>query len=197
MSQISESLRIQIKRSPVSTSRFDNQTDEQLMKLYQNGEDSAFRVLYERHSSKVYGFLSKRIRDKEKVAEIYQDVFIKLHKSKDLYKSSLPLLPWMFTVTRSVMLDELRKNKNIEIVNIDDVENLLVADITNDSGSDLLDLLQNLPEPQRQALEMRYVKDNTFEEIAESLNIKPINARQVISRGLKKLRELIGEGGKS
>lgn len=181
----------------MSTSRFDNQTDEQLMKLYQNGEDSAFRVLYERHSSKVYGFLSKRIRDKEKVAEIYQDVFIKLHKSKDLYKSSLPLLPWMFTVTRSVMLDELRKNKNIEIVNIDDVENLLVADITNDSGSDLLDLLQNLPEPQRQALEMRYVKDNTFEEIAESLNIKPINARQVISRGLKKLRELIGEGGKS
>ncbi len=181
----------------MSTSRFDNQTDEQLMKLYQNGEDSAFRVLYERHSSKVYGFLSKRIRDKEKVAEIYQDVFIKLHKSKDLYKSSLPLLPWMFTVTRSVMLDELRKNKNIEIVNIDDVENLLVADITNDSGSDLLDLLQSLPEPQRQALEMRYVKDNTFEEIAESLNIKPINARQVISRGLKKLRELIGEGGKS
>ena len=181
----------------MSTSRFDNQTDEQLMKLYQNGEDSAFRVLYERHSSKVYGFLSKRIRDKEKVAEIYQDVFIKLHKSKDLYKSSLPLLPWMFTVTRSVMLDELRKNKKIEIVNIDDVENLLVADITNDSGSDLLDLLQSLPEPQRQALEMRYVKDNTFEEIAESLNIKPINARQVISRGLKKLRELIGEGGKS
>ena len=100
----------------MSTSRFDNQTDEQLMKLYQNGEDSAFRVLYERHSSKVYGFLSKRIRDKEKVAEIYQDVFIKLHKSKDLYKSSLPLLPWMFTVTRSVMLDELRKNKNIEKV---------------------------------------------------------------------------------
>lgn len=181
----------------MSTTRFDNQTDEQLMKLYQNGEDSAFRVLYDRHSSKVYGFLNKRIRDKEKVAEIYQEVFIKLHRSKDLYKSDLPLLPWIFTVTRSVMLDELRKNKNIEVVNIDDVENKLAAEIPKDSTSDVLDLLQNLPEPQRQALEMRYVKDKTFEEIAESLNIKPINARQVISRGLKKLRELIGEGGKS
>jgi len=181
----------------VSKNRFDNQTDEQLMKLYQNGEDSAFRLLYERHSSKVYGFLSKRIKDKEKVAEIYQEVFIKLHKSKDLYKDSLPLLPWIFTVTRSVMLDELRKNKNIIAVNIDDVENSIVAEATNDSASEVLDLLQTLPQPQRQALEMRYVNDNTFEEIAESLNIKPINARQVISRGIKKLRELIGEGGDS
>jgi hypothetical protein len=38
----------------------DNQTDEQLMKLYQNGDEEAFKVLYGRPSSKIYGFLKKR-----------------------------------------------------------------------------------------------------------------------------------------
>ena len=62
---------------------------------------------------------------------------------------------------------------------------------------DVLIHLNKLPETQRQALEMRYVSDSTFEQIAETLNLKPTNVRQVISRGLKRLRELIKEGENS
>lgn len=172
-----------------------DKTDEQLMKLYQNGDDLAFKVLYERHSAKIYGFLSKRIGNKEKVAEVYQEVFIKIHKSKSLYDEELPLLPWIFTVAKTVMLDQLKKDKNIKSVQVEVLENRAIEDSTPQSGPDILSLLAELPEMQRKAVEMRYVKDNSFEQIAESLNIKPSNARQVISRGIKRLRELMGAGG--
>lgn len=184
----------------MSLESFQNKTDEQLMKLYQNGDDSAFKVLYERHANKIYGFLSKRIKNKENVNQIFQEVFVKIHKSKVLYKDSLPLLPWIFTITKSVMLDQWRKEKNFPIVDIDVLDSALesVQAITEThSQKDLVGLVSQLPDQQRQAIEMRYINDKTFDEIAESLKINPANARQIISRGLKRLRELIGDGEKS
>ncbi len=180
-----------------SGSSLNELSDEQLMKLYQDGNDSAFKILYERHSPKIYGFLSKRIRQKEKVAEIYQDVFIKIHKSKHLYKQTLPLLPWIFTVTKSVMLDELRKDKNIVLVDLEEIENKPSQVTSQESAIDIAGVLNQLPQVQRQAIELRYINDSTFEEISAQLKVNPTNARQLISRGLKKMRELIGEEGKS
>lgn len=171
----------------------NDQTDEQLMKLYQNGDDAAFEAIYERHSSKVYRFLRKRIGNKEKVAEIYQEVFIKIHKSKALYNDSFPVLPWIFTITNSVMIDELRKEKIVKTVGIETIEDMAVASSAS-FGNDALGMLKQLPDVQRQALEMRYINDHTFEQIAAQLKIQPSNARQVISRGIKRLRELVKDG---
>lgn len=172
------------------------QTDEQLMKLYQNGDEDAFKALYGRHSSKIYGFIKKRIGNKEKVAEIFQDVFVKIHKSKSLYKESFLVLPWLFTVTKSVMLDELRKEKNLEVLDAGAIERAVGQNIAEPS-TDTVAMLNQLPDIQKQAVEMRYVNDQTFEQIAETLNIKPTNVRKIVSRGIKRLRELVGEGSGS
>lgn len=161
-------------------------SDEELMKLYQNGDEAAFKALYARHSSKVYGYLKKRIRDEQQLKDIYQEVFFKLHKSKHLYNANLPLLPWIFTVTRNVMIDVLRKEKVIEFI----PEEAPVAP----AG---LEELAQLPERQRAAIEKRYIDDQTFAQIAQSLNVSESNVRQIVSRGIKRLRQLIEEGGKS
>lgn len=176
----------------------DNQTDEQLMKLYQNGDEEAFKVLYGRHSSKVYGFLKKRLNEGEKVAEIYQEVFIKIHKSKHLYNNSLPALAWIFTISRTVMIDELRKNSKIQTVDNYDLDKIPdELEKTVPQFEQAINSLEQLPEQQKTAIEMRYVNDQTFEQIAEALKVSPNNARKIISRGIKRLRELVGEGGKS
>lgn len=170
--------------------------DEQLMKLYQNGHEGAFKVLYERHSAKVFGFLKSRVSNKEKMQEIYQEVFVKIHKSKHLFNDSLPLLPWIFTITRTVLIDELRKNKNVQISEGYDLEKIPSNGASHQLNS-TAELIDKLPNYQKTALEMRYVSDRTFEEIAASLQVSPSNARQIISRGVKRLRQLISEGGES
>lgn len=174
-------------------------TDEQLMEMYQNGSEKAFSILYDRHSSKIFGFLKKRVQKEEKVTDIYQEVFVKIHKSKHLYNKSFPLLPWIFTITRTVMLDELKKDKNINLAIDIDLDSLPSSptdfSLVNDNKTlgEAAASVQRLPEAQKLAIQMRYVDDKTFEEIALSLQTTPVNVRQLISRGVKRLKELLGE----
>ncbi len=168
------------------------------MVMYQNGIESGFQGLYERHSSRIYNFLKKRVRNEEKLAEIYQEVFVKIHKSKSLYNRTLPVLPWFFTITRSVMLDSFKKDKNFKYS-----DNFDFNTITATPGPDaenlskVSELIQNLPNLQKKAVQMRYVDEKTFDEIAAALNTTPLNVRQIISRGIKHLKTLVTDGGKS
>lgn len=176
----------------------ENLTDEQLMRLYQNGDEDAFKALYTRYSSKIYGFLNKRLKNNEVVAEIYQEVFIKIHKSKHLYNDSLPALAWIFTVTRTTMIDELRKNKKNQIIDNYELDKIPTdLEKTAPQFEQAVESLALLPSQQKTAIQMRYIDDKTFEQIAQSLNVSPTNARQIISRGIKRLKELVSDGGKS
>ena len=168
--------------------------DEDLMVMYQNGSESAFQVLYGRHSSKIYGFLRSRILQPEKIADIYQEVFVKIHRSKHLYNKSLPVLPWLFTVTKSVMIDEIRKDKKFKLIDDDKDLDQIPSEIFESSvTSDTVFLIQKLPDSQKIALQMRYVDDKTFEEISETLNTSSENVRQIISRGIKRLKDLVNK----
>lgn len=170
----------------------DQKTDEQLMKLYQNGDELAFRQLYKRHSSKIYGFIKKRISNEAKVAEIYQEVFIKIHKSKHRFNESFAVLPWLFTVTRTVLIDELRKDKTLKVQQTEYEDHLTTKDSSPTHLIDTTSLLNQLPAQQQKAIELRYIDDKTFNEIADSLNLSESNVRQIISRGIKRLRQLVG-----
>lgn len=172
--------------------------DEELMGMYQNGDEIAFRVLYERHSPKIFGFLKKRINKVEKVTDMFQEVFMKVHRSKHLYNKTLPLLPWLFTVTKSVMLDQLKKEKNFKYEYDFALENIQAATLPNaDLRGETTEMIQKLPEVQKKVVHMRYIDDKTFEEIAKSLKTTPTNVRQILSRGVKRLKQLISEGDAS
>ncbi len=167
-------------------------SDEELMNLYQGGSETAFQVLFERHSSRIFSYLRKRIKNNESIDDIFQEVFVKMHISKHLYKKNLPVLPWLFSVTRSVMIDQIRKDKSSKFIDGYDLEK--IPQIEKNSQQDfatVMSAINELPDSQRTAMQMRYVNEKTFEEIAESLKTSPLNARKLISRGVKRLRELI------
>ncbi len=172
-----------------------NLSDEELLARYQLGSEEAFSMLYERHSSKVYGFVRKRISEPEIADEVFQEVFVKLHRSKHLYNSTLPYLPWLFSISRSVVLDSVKARKKLssEIQGYD-LDKFETLERRESSRYDLQPHLVELPPAQRDAVEMRYVSEKTFEEIATALRTSPVNVRQLISRGIKRLKELVSEG---
>lgn len=173
-----------------------DKSDSELMVLYQQGNEAAFEELYRRHSGKVYGFLKKRIREAELVDDIFQATFMKLHSSKDRFDPSLEYTPWLFTICKTVWLDALRKKrKRLELTEFD------VSEIEVDGRMESADIqatlpdLAGLPATQRQAIELRYSDDLSFEEIAKRLNTSPSNVRQLVSRGVKRLKELMAPKG--
>jgi RNA polymerase sigma-70 factor (ECF subfamily) len=168
-------------------------SDEELMQMYQSGSEEAFKVFYQRHSEKIYGFLRGRVWNDERAAELFQDVFVKLHLSKHLYNKSLPALPWIFSITKSVLVDGLRVNKKAGRDSENTVE-AAPAEGTR-SISEVTGLLDKLPSTQRQALELRYVDEKTFEEIADTLETTSQNARKIVSRAIMKLKSFAREKG--
>jgi RNA polymerase sigma-70 factor (ECF subfamily) len=168
-----------------------NQTDEELMLDYAKGSEEAFQILYERYSSKVYGFLAGKLKDRSLTDDAFQATFMKLHRSRAQYDPALPFAPWLFTVSRTAMLDTLRarkKSTRLEDLNPVEVENA-VAVIPKEAVS--VPGLQALPVIQRQALELRYLQDLSFDEIATRLDTSSENSRQLVSRAVKRLRKIL------
>lgn len=168
------------------------QTDEELMKAYQQGDDQAFATLYRRHSAKLYGYIRKSLRDEVFADDVFQSTFMKLHSARAHYDPSFPFLPWLFTVCKSSMVDAIRKRNQIH----EDLNELAVeqaAAPTQDEKATLPEL-SALPEAQKKAIELRYGENLSFEEIARKLDTSPTNVRQLVSRALKRLKTLTRGG---
>lgn len=166
-------------------------SDEELMESYQMGNTAAFDILFRRHSTRVFGFLSQRMSKKKETHDLLQEVFFKLHRSKHQYNGTLPFAPWLFSITRSVLFDYAKK-KNLEDP-VDTKELDRVPSIRHEQvDSGLTEILETLPQAQQQAIQLRVFDEETFEEIAARLSTSPENVRQLVSRGLKKLREILG-----
>lgn len=170
-----------------------NLTDEDLMALYQEGSEDAFKELYSRHSGKVFGYLRARTRSAEEATDLFQEVFVKIHRSKHLYNRSLPLIPWVFSVTHSVLVDGHRSHKRKNEILDYNFDQIKSEPAQETSATALQPLLANLPKNQARALQMRYLDEKTFEEIAKTLKTSPINVRQIVSRGIKNLKRLMNK----
>lgn len=166
-------------------------TDEELMSLYQTGDFAAFEVLYGRHSGRIFEYLKKKVSI-EVAQDLVQEIFEKLHKSRAKYDVQYPFLPWLFTVSRNTLFDffkeaetKLSRASNSSPVLL---ENIAQSALTDHSGHDISIILANLPQNQKRAIELRYLHDWSFEKIADDMKTTEDNTRQVISRGIKKLR---------
>lgn len=168
-------------------------SDEDLMALYQSGDAKAFETLYDRHAGRVLAFLQKKTTT-ESARDLLQETFLKVHRSRHQYSVQYPFLPWLFAITRNALVDFVRLNESKilrnSVLEIDIPGKVESAEVL--PAHDLSLALQTLPANQRRAIELRYLNDWTFEQIAEDMKTTPVNVRQVISRGIKKIRSGIG-----
>jgi RNA polymerase sigma-70 factor (ECF subfamily) len=164
---------------------FSHLEDEKLMKLYQEEEFLAFDVLYNRHKDRVYSYLKKRLHKQSDIDEVFQNAFLKFHKSKHNYDEKYLLVQWIYTIVRSELLDFCKKKK-VEIIEFDDAQHGAKSDESFE-----LDLseFKTLTDKERIALQKRFYSDEDYEEISAVLNTSQANARKIISRALGKIRK--------
>ncbi len=177
---------------------FKGKSDEDLMESYKMGEVVAFELLFERHSGKVLSYLSKRLQAPKEAQDLLQEVFFKLHRSRHQYNRTLPFSPWLFSITRSMWIDFLKKRRLEDATDPDVIDKL--TQVTSGVGTSELsfepsfgkEILDHLPANQKEAVGLRVYDEATFDEIALKLSTSPENARQLVSRGLKKLKQIWG-----
>jgi len=180
-------------------------TDEQLLERYAQGDAHAFERFFVRHKNRVYFYALKKLQHSEVAAEATQDIFLKLHSKIHLYRSGQRALPWFFSIVHNTCIDELRRmsfaNKAGFIGGVFDPqvvsELTQVADDNSDDKNILEHSMQMLSVEQRVVLEKRVIDDKSFKQISIETGKNEVALRKTYSRAVEKLRQWFsGQNGK-
>ncbi len=159
--------------------------------MYAQGDYGAFEELYKRHKKRVYSYLYTRVKQKNVVDEIFQNIFLKIHKSRKKYNSKYLFLKWMYTISHSVMVDYF-KYKKAKFIEFDEEKNY--GDLNEKSDERLiLEDIETLNENEKKVIKFRIYENKDYDEISELLGTSNSNIRKIFSRGIGKIRKkLIG-----
>ncbi len=186
-------------------------TDETLLARIARRDGRAFEIFYDRHASTVYGLLRRMVDNPAVADELLQETFWLVWERADQYARQGSPAAWLHRIARNKALDHLRRRKarpqaaeppndNDEesadwepfLVSPEDVEE--TAQRTWDREN-LLVALADLPEEQRQCLELAYFEGLTHREIAERTGIPLGTVKTRLRLGLEKLaRSLRAQG---
>ena len=178
--------------------------DRILVSNYIQGDEAALSILINRHQQRLYSFIYSKIQDRDITEDIFQDTFIKVIKTlkKGKYNEEGKFLPWVMRISHNLVIDHFRKNKRIpKFSNTDDfnIFSVLSDETLNEESriikeqihSNVELLLHQLPEEQKEVLEMRIYKDMSFKEISENTGVSINTALGRMRYALINLRKLI------
>lgn len=173
---------------------------KQLILQAQAGDPAAFDKLYEHCLTPVYRYIFLRLQNKEQAQDLAQSVFLKVYSSLDkFHDTGKPLLAYLFTVSRNMLIDHLRKRR-VKIDENSEDSLLRLPDLKADPTQNLdqqqiaaaLRLaIGQLTEDQRDVITLKFIEDLDNAEIADILHKREDAVRQLQSRGLHALRKIL------
>jgi RNA polymerase sigma-70 factor (ECF subfamily) len=172
--------------------RLSDLSDEQIFQRYQDGDEDAFRVIVERYEPSIKGFLHKRLKDEERVQDLTQDTFLRVHRARDRYDASRKFSTWIYTIASNLLKNEYRNRSRRRETTF--------TDLRKDNGSQqtgsqrpvefeadrptperlayqgelreaIQDAIDRMDEHHRIPFVMREVEDRTYEEISDAIGV--------------------------
>ena len=176
---------------------YQNMKDVALWNLVLKGDMKAMSLLYKKHYELLLNFGLKYTSDEEFVKDCIQDVFVKLCTSKRL-SSTEYVRSYLLTSLKNVISDKLSSLRLTEDLNEHffelKIEDAALESVFNGNDEELqlskklVNAYKSLPENQRVAICLRYVKGLSYKEMAAVLNINPQSSMNLVSRALTNLR---------
>ena len=181
-------------------------SDQELINLYLGGDSQAFSALVIRYKSKLYTSIYLLLKDRSQTEDMFQDLLIRVidKLKKGLYKEEGKFLPWMIRIAHNMCLDQFRKVKRLPIIKMSneadffeqydlsspDTETNMIAKETSIQVTEMLD---RLPDEQREIIILRHYADLTFKEIAALKHISINTALGRMRYGLMNMRKTMVE----
>lgn len=179
-------------------------SDHELINLFNAGNVNAFETLVLRHKDKIYTSILFLVKDKYLAEDIFQDVFIRVIDTikGGRYTEEGKFLPWAMRIAHNLCVDYFRKVKRTPTIrNSEDQDIFEVLNFTEESAEDKLikkqshnrvkDMLDQLPEDQREVIILRHYADMSFKEIAHITNCSINTALGRMRYGLINLRKMM------
>ena len=187
--------------------KYGSLSDQDLVQAYIKGDHSAIEVLINRHRSKVYTYILLTIKNQQLAEDLFQETFIKVIQSLrgGKYKDNGKFLSWVIRIAHNLIIDHFRKEKQMNTLSNDDSEvdlfnskklsdsNIEELIIDSQIKSEIRDLINELPDDQREVVLLRHYGGLSFKEIAEQTDVSINTALGRMRYALINLRKLIQE----
>ena len=162
-----------------------DKSDDQLISLYVDGKNEAFDELLERHKDRIFMYIYHSVKNEDLANDLFQDTFVKAITTikQGRYVENGHFAAWVSRIAHNLIIDYFRQVKNENLQSTDDDEsNILnrkelsqstIEDdmVASQIHTDVRRLIRTLPASQRQVLVMRYYKNMSFKEIADTTGV--------------------------
>ena len=184
-----------------------NRSDYELVKQFVNGNNSSIEQLINRYRTKVYTYILLIVKNQHLAEDLFQDTFIKVIKSllDGKYKENGKFLSWVIRIAHNLIIDHYRKARQLNAVSREDFQidifnsrkfsgiNIEDRLINNQITEDIKNLVDELPQDQKEVILLRHYCGLSFKEIAEHTNVSINTALGRMRYALINLRKLIKE----
>lgn len=184
---------------------FHRLSDAELIHAFLQGREEALEILVHRYKDKIYTAIYMLVKDKYIAEDIFQDAFLKMIRTirDGRYSEQGKFLPWAVRVAHNLCMDHFRRTRQqipVTFPDGQDISHLLPA---ADTASDVMEkrqthgsireLIDQLPEEQREVIILRMYGDLSFKEIADITSVSINTALGRMRYGLINLRKMIDD----
>jgi RNA polymerase sigma-70 factor (ECF subfamily) len=178
--------------------------DSILVTNYINGNERSLEILIKRHKNRIFGHIYSKVLDRDVANDIFQDTFIKVINTLKApkYNEEGKFLPWVLRIAHNLSIDHFRKKKRVPTFNTNEgfdivsfigdsslnAENQLIK---NQIHFDVQKIVNELPEEQKEVLNMRIYRDMSYKEISESTGTSINTSLGRMRYALMNLRKII------
>ncbi|MGB0112193.1 MAG: sigma-70 family RNA polymerase sigma factor, partial [Ilumatobacteraceae bacterium] len=171
-----------------------------LMSSVQRGDDAAFAALYDALAAAVYGTVKRVLRDPAMSEEVTQEVFVELWRTAQRFDSErASVATWAVTMARRRAVDRVRREQSqrdrieraggARAEDVAQPDDITVASLEAERVSRAL---AELPDDQREVIEMAFINGDSHAVIAERLDLPLGTVKSRVRGGLKKLSGRLG-----
>lgn len=179
-------------------------SDKLLIKSFIQGDHSSFTKLLEKYRRKVYSYILVSVKDSDVADDLFQETFVKVITTlkSGSYKEEGKFIQWVMRIAHNQIIDYFRRGRRFPIVQEEDdydIFGVIARDdqnveeemITEQINSTLRELIELLPDEQKEVLKMRIFYNFSFKEIAEETDVSINTALGRMRYALINLRKFI------
>ncbi len=184
--------------------------ETELVQRTLEGDLNAFTKLYRAHQSRIYSALLYRTRSREDAEDLLQTTFMRAYLGLAGFRGESAFSTWLMQIAMNVCTTyhraEQSRRARADVVGKEDA---FLRELWEPSGvpdpeaftlqeerrTTVEDEIRGLPDPYRNVTELRYLKDRTYLEIVEELNVPVGTVKTWLFRARQQLKDRLGERG--
>ncbi len=184
-----------------------DKSDEELVRLFTEGNERAFKELMERYSKKILNYINRMVYDHDRAQDLLQETFIRVYRNIDRFDTRRRFSTWLYTIATNLAKNELRNLSRSPLLFFQDLffhnKYKLMFEAVDQGAkpddqlyrSQLRDLvarvIRELPNHHRLVFTLRESEGKSYQEIAEILDCGIGTVKSRLNRARKRFARII------